>query len=165
MLDNFRQLNQEETDQIQQRYEINSMRLKELKRLQKLGGLKDKLSIRQRVRLCCLQFCFRNPGEPPSSDEAMRYSFWICRVSWKIVHIPLFNTFILILIVLNTAILATDKYPTPEIDLIAMTNQAFTVCFTLECILKLIGLTWSEFAKENFNIFDLCIVVSSLVEL
>jgi len=84
---------------------------------------------------------------------------------WKIINVPFFNTFILSLIVCNTLILATDAYPKPEVDLIGITNQYFTFFFTLEVVLKLTGLTWDNFAKTGFNIFDLVIVILSIVEL
>lgn len=41
----------------------------------------------------------------------------------------------------------------------------FTISFTAECILKLVGLTFEDFTKDKFNIFDLVIVIASIVEL
>lgn len=66
---------------------------------------------------------YKNPGEPPrGAPKYERYEYFICRACWKLIHIPFFQTFILALIIGNTLILATDKYPAPEIDLIGETN-------------------------------------------
>jgi hypothetical protein len=44
-------------------------------------------------------------------------------------------------------------------------NLLFTILFTLEVVLKVIGLGIKPFSKEGFNIFDLLIVIISLVEI
>ena len=66
---------------------------------------------------------------------------------------------------MNTLILATDSYPAPEVDLINTTNKFFMIAFSLECVLKLIGLEMNEFVGDNFNVFDLIIVLFSIIEL
>jgi hypothetical protein len=106
-----------------------------------------------------------DPGTPPQSRNPSRHDYLICTVCWKVIHIPFFNTFIMLLIILNTLILATDQYPSPEFDIISYTNQAFTYLFTIECIVKLTGLKFHEWKKDKFNIFDLIIVFASLIEL
>jgi len=100
-----------------------------------------------------------------TEEEKRKYSYWICVVCWKIINVPIFNTFILTLIVCNTLLLATDAYPRPKVDLISITNKYFTFFFSLECVLKLTGLTWRNFSKVGFNIFDLVIVIFSVIEL
>ena len=72
---------------------------------------------------------------------------------------------ILILIIMNTLILATDSYPAPEVDFINKTNKFFMIAFSLECILKLLGLEMHEFMNDKFNVFDLIIVLFSVIEL
>ena len=62
-------------------------------------------------------------------------------------------------------ILATDKYPAPKVDFIDSTNKFFMIAFLLECILKLVGLEMEEFLNDKFNIFDLIIVLVSMIEL
>ena len=69
------------------------------------------------------------------------------------------------LIILNTIILATDKYPEPEIDLIQKTNRIFNILFALECIIKLLSSKFKEWRQDSFNIFDLVIVISSTAEM
>jgi voltage-dependent calcium channel L type alpha-1D len=69
------------------------------------------------------------------------------------------------LIISNTVILATDKYPKPEKDLIQSTNQIFIILFTAECVIKLLGITTQDWKSDIFNIFDLVIVIGSYVEM
>jgi len=71
----------------------------------------------------------------------------------------------MVLIIMNTLILATDSFPAPEVDLINSTNKFFMIAFSIECILKLTGLEMEEFVNDNFNIFDLVIVLFSIIEL
>lgn len=80
-------------------------------------------------------------------------------------HVPLFNTFVMLLIILNTIILATDKYPAPEIDLINKTNRLFNILFAMECIIKLLSLKFKDWKQDPFNIFDFVIVLSSSLEM
>ena len=98
--------------------------------------------------------------------EDDRYKYRICRVSWKIINFPLFQHLIMLLIVLNTICLATDSYPERDYKAtITTVNMLFTIIFALESFLKLLGLTWARFTMDNFNIFDLLIVIASLIEL
>ena len=79
-----------------------------------------------------------------------------------------FDAFIIIIIIINTLCLALDKYPNFDIvilDLLNILNYVFTVIFTMEVILKIIGLGWKVFIKDNFNKFDLLIVIVSIIEL
>ena len=41
----------------------------------------------------------------------------------------------------------------------------FMVAFSVECVLKIIGLQWKDYKADNFNLFDLVIVISSIIEL
>ena len=69
------------------------------------------------------------------------------------------------LIIANTIVLATDKFPPPEEDLIRSTNLMFTILFAAECVIKLIGLTIKEWKNDIFNVFDLLIVIASFIEM
>ena len=72
------------------------------------------------------------------------------------------------MIIFNTFTLALDKHPTFDqwvIDSIDILNLVFTFIFTVEVILKMIGLGGREFMKEKFNQFDLLIVIISLAQL
>lgn len=65
---------------------------------------------------------------------------------------------------MNTLILATDKFPSPEVDMIIHTNVMFNIFFSLECLIKLTGLKFDDWLADDFNIFDLIIVIASLIE-
>tara|TARA_B110000285_G_C15135783_1_gene626789 strand:- start:3165 stop:3731 length:567 start_codon:yes stop_codon:yes gene_type:complete len=76
-----------------------------------------------------------------------------------------FNAMILFIIILNTAALCCDKYPRwePEIELrFEIANVIFTVVFTCELVIKLVGLGLRPFLKDRFNIFDGIIVLTSI---
>ena len=46
-----------------------------------------------------------------------------------------------------------------------MLNLIFTVVFTSEVAIKLIGLGYKDYFKDRYNIFDLVVVIISLIEL
>ena len=69
---------------------------------------------------------------------------------------------------LNTIILSMNKYPNwdEDVDNVFNTmNLVFSIIFTLEVIIKLIGLGTSGFAADKMNLFDATIVVISIVEI
>jgi len=79
-----------------------------------------------------------------------------------------FDAFIITVIIINTFCLAMDKYPNFDnviLDTLNVLNYIFTIIFTTETILKTTGLGWKVFIKENFNKFDLVIVIISIIEL
>ena len=75
--------------------------------------------------------------------------------------------FIVLLILLNSIVLATEHYEQPEwlADTQKYANIVFTVLFALEMIFNLIGLGLVEYVKDGFNIFDAVIVVVSVIDL
>jgi len=78
-----------------------------------------------------------------------------------------FVILISICILANTVVLAMDKYPMED-DYkrgLEISNLVFTILFTFEMILKLIGLGPVGYVRDTFNIFDGTIVILSLVEL
>jgi hypothetical protein len=84
------------------------------------------------------------------------------------VNSPIFGGGIIFVILLNTVVLAMDKYPDypPEIaSIFDVGNTFFTIIFTLEVVLKVTGLGVSGFAADKFNLFDASIVIVSLVEM
>lgn len=103
----------------------------------------------------------------PTIDSAKyrRYKYLICRICYRIIKTPIFNIFINLLIIANTLLLATDSYPDPEFDLISSTHKVFTILFLIECVIRLIGLRWSQWKKEKFNVIDLLIVIISIGEM
>lgn len=104
-------------------------------------------------------------GPNTEGPKYSRYKFLICRICYRIIKIPLFNIIINILIISNTVALATDSFPKPELDVINETHKMFTVLFSIECIIRIVGLRWSQWKKEKFNIIDLVIVLLSWMEM
>jgi hypothetical protein len=80
---------------------------------------------------------------------------------------PMFGTFILMCILINTIFLSMERHPMPESekDAFERVNYFFSAVFFVEVILKLIGLSPKQFFKDKFNIFDSVIVLVSVVEL
>jgi hypothetical protein len=81
---------------------------------------------------------------------------------------PYFDTFILFVIILNTICQALDKYPSLDdsvLDFLSKANLVFTSIFTIEVLIKMIGLGLRGFFKEKLNQFDLVIVITSLFEM
>ena len=96
------------------------------------------------------------------------YKYWIVDKAYKIIMNEYFDAFIIGVIILNTLCLAMDKYPnfdTVILDILNVLNYVFTIVFTAETVLKIVGLGWKVFIKENFNKFDLLIVIISIIEL
>ena len=84
------------------------------------------------------------------------------------VNSPVFDGLIIFIILLNTIVLATDKYPDWDADVLDMlhiSNTIFTVIFTAEVVFKLIGLGVGGYVADRFNIFDCIIVIISLVDM
>ena len=71
-----------------------------------------------------------------------------------------------ILIILNTVVLAMDRYPiSPELtEQYDVLNFSFGVAFLMEMLLKLLGLGLGGYFKTNFNRFDFVVVMFSIVE-
>ena len=78
-----------------------------------------------------------------------------------------FRYAVLLMIVLNTISLAVEHHEQPEVmtDVLQISNYVFTVFFTAECILKLYGLGIGEYFEDNFNTFDLIVVIISLIDI
>ena len=77
-----------------------------------------------------------------------------------------FGGSIMIIILLNTICLALDRYPEGEDfekKTIMILNLIFTMIFSFECAVKLIGLGVKEFCVDSFNIFDLVTVLMSII--
>lgn len=71
------------------------------------------------------------------------------------------------LILLNTVMLSLDQYPIDH-ELVAVVdalNFGLTIAFFLESALKIIGLGWSLWAADRYNVFDALLVVLALIEI
>ena len=92
----------------------------------------------------------------------------VTRISFYVVNSPLFNAFILIVIIANTVVLSLDQFPEYDqdvLDVFKVLNVSFTIIFTFEVVVKIIGVGTRGFASDRFNIFDGVIVLISLIEM
>jgi len=77
-----------------------------------------------------------------------------------------FETFIQIVIAINSLTLGAEFYGMPDwwTNVLNWTNLIFTVIFTAELLLKIVGLGFMEYIGDGFNQFDFIVVIFSLME-
>ena len=77
-----------------------------------------------------------------------------------------FDHFILLVILFNTLLMALDASDLPESlhDSLDMANDACTIIFTFEALLKLYGLGLGNYFSEGWNVFDFSVVAVALAE-
>jgi hypothetical protein len=93
------------------------------------------------------------------------YENSIVELCLRIIEDVYFNAFIFLIIIANTVILALDKYPEHDPDVLAffkILNLFFTIVFTVELVFKFIALGVRAFFRDGFNIFDMVIVFTSV---
>lgn len=80
---------------------------------------------------------------------------------------PIFSNAVLLLILLNTILLASERYGQSEgaDQMQSMLNLVFTVIFSVELALKLFAFGWDEFFESKMNQFDAFVVFTSLLEI
>ncbi len=85
---------------------------------------------------------------------------------FNLVSHPIFSGFIMIVIFVNTAVLASVHHPMPEgLDTkLEIINFALSCIFLIEMILKLFGLGLREYSRDRFNVFDAFVVSMSVLE-
>lgn len=78
----------------------------------------------------------------------------------------LFALVILLLITVNTIILALDMYPIDPMREYAFDqiNTYLTWCFFLEMVVKIIGLGVTHYVRDKVNVFDALIVMLTVAE-
>ncbi|CAL8071395.1 unnamed protein product [Orchesella dallaii] len=97
-------------------------------------------------------------------DRLIRRMRRACR---KAVKSQAFYWLIIVLVFLNTGILATEHYHQPPWldDFQEVTNIFFVILFTLEMLLKMFSLGFQGYFVSLFNRFDSFVVVSSILEI
>jgi hypothetical protein len=87
--------------------------------------------------------------------------------SYEIVAHPMFNLIIVLLIAGNVVVLAMDRVGLTEEQrhFMHIANIGFTIAFTLEMTIKLLGLGIKEYGRDFYNWFDAILVIMSLVEI
>jgi len=85
-------------------------------------------------------------------------------IFYDIANSSKFELCIVIIIFLNMIQMAVDHYGQTQTvtDILDMLNILFVVIFTLESIVKIIGLRWHYFMMP-WNIFDFIVVIISLL--
>ena len=66
----------------------------------------------------------------------------------------------------NTAVLALEKYPEDpnQTKVKEILNELFTWIFVAEMVIKMIGLGFKQYVRDSYNIFDVIVVILSIVE-
>ena len=70
----------------------------------------------------------------------------------------------MLVILLNMATMSIEHYDEPQrlTDVLHYINTVFIAVFTLECLVKLIGLRWYYF-RQPWNVFDFVVVIISIL--
>lgn len=85
----------------------------------------------------------------------------------KVAESDRFSLFIAAVIIVNTILMASEYHKMePEHELfLSICNIFITAIFTIEMIIKLIGLGIKLYVSDGFNIFDGIMVIISLMEI
>jgi hypothetical protein len=84
------------------------------------------------------------------------------------VYSPILNTMLAIVIIANSVLLTLNKYPQYDESFISILNKlnfVFTFMFTMEIVVKIVGLSPKTFFKDKYHIFDLGVVLVSIIEI
>ena len=79
---------------------------------------------------------------------------------------PFYNFIVFSLIISNTITLACDDYPQSlkKQAVLSILNDFFTWAFTVEMLIKMIGLGVNNYIHDSFNLFDAIVVSLSLLD-
>ncbi|XP_066548098.1 voltage-dependent R-type calcium channel subunit alpha-1E [Amia ocellicauda] len=97
----------------------------------------------------------------PQNRQTFQYRVWHFVVS------PSFEYTVLTMIALNTIVLMMKYYSAPGAydNVLKHLNTAFTVLFSLECILKIAAFGFLNYFRDTWNIFDFITVLGSITEI
>ncbi len=88
--------------------------------------------------------------------------------SFNLVEQSYFEIFMALCIIINTIILALDKYPI-DVDqtiLLEKLNIVFTIIFTFEMFIKMLAVGLKNYFRGTmFNVFDCGVVIASIVDI
>jgi len=127
-----------------------------------LEDAQAELAHRQKIALKALAVVQTPPDQYFLNHEHNKFIMW----NRQIAQSTRFNEFVLFIIMLNTVVLAINWPTIPEEieEKLEALNFLFTLFFTIEMIIKLIGLGIRGYISDNWNIFDGLIVIVSLIE-
>ncbi|XP_076736733.1 voltage-dependent R-type calcium channel subunit alpha-1E isoform X6 [Maylandia zebra] len=97
----------------------------------------------------------------PQNRHTFQYRLWHFVVS------PSFEYTVLAMIALNTIVLMMKYYSAPPAyeAVLKHLNTAFTVLFSVECILKILAFGFLNYFRDTWNIFDFITVLGSITEI
>ncbi|KAM8839377.1 voltage-dependent R-type calcium channel subunit alpha-1E [Synchiropus picturatus] len=97
----------------------------------------------------------------PQNRQTFQYRLW------HFVASPSFEYTVLVMIALNTVVLMMKYHsaPTAYDTVLKHLNTAFTVLFSLECILKIMAFGFVNYFRDTWNIFDFITVLGSITEI
>jgi len=127
-----------------------------------LEDAQSQLQQRQRLALKALAMVQSKPDEYFMKHRKQKFIMF----NRMIAQNARFNEFVLFVIMLNTITLAI-YWPTITSEtenVLEILNYLFTLFFTIEMIIKLIGLGFNGYVADNWNVFDGLIVVVSVIE-
>jgi hypothetical protein len=88
--------------------------------------------------------------------------------AFNLVEHEYFEIFMAICIIINTIILALDKYPIDMDQTIFLEklNIVFTIIFTLEMFIKMLAVGLKNYFRGTmFNVFDCGVVIASIIDI
>ncbi|XP_040895501.1 voltage-dependent R-type calcium channel subunit alpha-1E isoform X2 [Toxotes jaculatrix] len=97
----------------------------------------------------------------PQNRHTFQYRLWHFVVS------PSFEYTVLAMIALNTIVLMMKYYSAPPAyeAVLKHLNTAFTVLFSIECVLKIMAFGFLNYFRDTWNIFDFITVLGSITEI
>ncbi|XP_035997563.1 voltage-dependent R-type calcium channel subunit alpha-1E [Fundulus heteroclitus] len=97
----------------------------------------------------------------PQNRHTFQYRLWHFVVS------PSFEYTVLTMIALNTIVLMMKYYSAPPAydAFLKHLNTAFTVLFSIECVLKILAFGFLNYFRDTWNIFDFITVLGSITEI
>ncbi|KAM3865783.1 LOW QUALITY PROTEIN: voltage-dependent R-type calcium channel subunit alpha-1E-like [Diretmus argenteus] len=97
----------------------------------------------------------------PQNRQTFQYRLW------HFVASPSFEYTVLVMIALNTVVLMMKYHSAPAAydTVLKHLNSAFTVLFSMECILKIMAFGFVNYFRDTWNIFDFITVLGSITEI
>nr|XP_040026780.1 voltage-dependent R-type calcium channel subunit alpha-1E-like isoform X4 [Gasterosteus aculeatus aculeatus] len=97
----------------------------------------------------------------PQNRQTFQYRLW------HFVASPSFEYTVLVMIALNTVVLMMKYHSAPAAyDMVLKhLNSAFTVLFSMECVLKILAFGLVNYFRDTWNIFDFITVLGSISEI
>jgi hypothetical protein len=99
----------------------------------------------------------------------IRYQYnKLYKFAYRLTEKSSFEIFMAVCIIINTVILALDKYPEnlEQTEVLEKLNIVFTIIFTFEMLIKMLAVGLKNYFKGTmFNVFDCGVVIASIVDI